>query len=99
MPKIFSDSGIIQIPPNPPLEKGGTTRNCGESSPFLKGDLGEFENLQGERIYGKRYKWDTLGKHSAITKSPLKASLTESSSPILPVAAHLGKSRVIRKPS
>jgi len=53
--KNFSDSGIILIPPNPPLENGGTTRNCWESPPLKKGDLGGFENLQGERIYGKRY--------------------------------------------
>ena len=46
----------MQIPPNPPLEKGGTTRNCGESPPLKKGDLGGFENLHGERIYGNRYK-------------------------------------------
>jgi hypothetical protein len=28
----------ILIPPNPPLEKGGTTRNCFESTPSKQGD-------------------------------------------------------------
>ena len=42
--------------PLPPFKKGGgTTRNCFESPPLKKGDLGGFESLQGERIYGKRY--------------------------------------------
>jgi hypothetical protein len=58
--KVFSDGGIIQIPPDPPLEKGGTTKNCLESPPLKKGDLGGFENLQGERIYGKRYNRRTV---------------------------------------
>ena len=39
MPKVFSDSGITIIPPNPPLEKGGTIENCWESPPLKKGDL------------------------------------------------------------
>jgi hypothetical protein len=56
LPKVLSDSEIILIPPNPILEKAGTIRNCKESPPLKKGDLGGFENLQGEGIYGKRYK-------------------------------------------
>jgi hypothetical protein len=80
MPKVFSDSGIIQIPPNPPLEKGGTTRNYGESPPLKKGDLGGFENFQGERIYGKRYNTELQSKdiefscHSESSAASLRIS-------------------------
>jgi hypothetical protein len=55
LPKVFSAKGSLIIPPAPPLKKGGTARNCWVSPPLKKGDLGGFENLQGEGIYGKRY--------------------------------------------
>ena len=37
MPKVFSDSGIILIPPTSPLEKGETTVELLLKSPFEKG--------------------------------------------------------------
>jgi hypothetical protein len=37
MPKVFSDSGIILIPPNPLLEKGGNYKELLLKSPFEKG--------------------------------------------------------------
>ena len=48
-----------KIPPNPPLLKGGTTRNCLKSPPLKKGDLGGFENHQWEGTFGKRYKLES----------------------------------------
>jgi hypothetical protein len=43
-------------PPYPPFNKGGNYKELLIKSPFEKGDLGGFENLHGERIYGKGYK-------------------------------------------
>jgi hypothetical protein len=55
--KSFFHSGTSYNPPCPPLKRrGGTTRNCRKSPPLEKGDLGGFENLQGEKIYSKLYK-------------------------------------------
>jgi len=57
--KVFSvmaHAQKTQIPPNPPLSKGGTERNSFESPPLKKGDLGGFGNRQWEEIFGKRYK-------------------------------------------
>jgi hypothetical protein len=54
--KNFSREGMLYNPPCPPSEKGGTTRNCWASPSLKKGDLGGFENLQGERIFSKSYK-------------------------------------------
>jgi hypothetical protein len=55
LPKVFSDGGIILIPPNPPLEKGGNYKELLVKSPFEKGDLllGGLKNLQVGGIYGK----------------------------------------------
>jgi hypothetical protein len=58
MPEVFSDSGIILIPPNPPLEKGGT-RNKLLKSTFGKGG---FKHRQLEGIYGKRFRWGMEGE-------------------------------------
>jgi hypothetical protein len=48
MPKVFAVMGQAQttkIPPNPPLKRGVTTRNCFESPPLEKGDLGGFKKI------------------------------------------------------
>ena len=42
--------------PLPPFKKRGNCKELLLKSPFAKGDLGGFENLQTEGIYGKRYK-------------------------------------------
>jgi hypothetical protein len=37
------------------LKKEGNYKECCKSPPLTKGDLGGFQNLQTEGIYGKRY--------------------------------------------
>jgi len=54
MSNVLSHSGIILIPPGPPLEEGGNCKDLLGKSPFEKGG---FENLQGEGNYGKRYNY------------------------------------------
>jgi hypothetical protein len=44
----YAKSAPEQIPPIPPLEKGGVACRCPVSPPFLKGDLGGFGDLMGE---------------------------------------------------
>jgi hypothetical protein len=55
--ELFFRSGKPKNPPCPPLKNGEeTTRNCYKNPLLKKGDLGEVENLQVERIHGKRHK-------------------------------------------
>jgi hypothetical protein len=53
--KSFFRYGKPDNPPCPPLKKGKNYKELLLKSPFLKGDLGGFENLQQKGIYGKRY--------------------------------------------
>ena len=50
---------------------------------MTKGDLGGFENLQGERIYGKRYM--RVGRGTITGETPVPLALGLGISPVLPV--------------
>jgi hypothetical protein len=49
-PAHFSDGGIILIPPNPPLEKGGNYRELLVKSPFEKGGISKCKGFMANAI-------------------------------------------------
>jgi hypothetical protein len=57
MPKVFSDSGINLIPPNPPLKKGGIIRNKLVRGPFGKGIQEDLRTANWKEFTAEAIDW------------------------------------------